>query len=68
MNNDLFKMKTLEYGISPLPDDTVPAMAYIPYQNPVMIYTAEQGFDKGTLFPCLDKPFKGCCERRNNDE
>ncbi len=43
--------------ISSLPENAVVAMAYIPYQNPVMIYTVEQGLSKGTLFPCLDKPF-----------
>lgn len=46
---------------SPLPKDPVPAMAYVPYQQyePKNIYSAEQGFQQGTIFPVLDKPFFG---------
>ncbi len=57
MNKDIFGNFSMENKISPLPEDIVVAMAYVPYQNPMMVYTAEQGFEKGTLFPCLDKPF-----------
>ena len=44
----------------PFPADPVVAMAYVPYQNPTVIYSVEQGIKRGTLFPCLDKPFLGC--------
>ena len=57
---DAFEIKSSEYGISPLPENPVVAMAYIPYQNPKEVYSAEQGINSGTMFPCLDKPFTGC--------
>lgn len=58
---DLFsEMKEKEYGISPLPEDPVIAMAYVPYQNAKKIYNSEQGFCAGTIFPELDKPFEPC--------
>lgn len=60
MDDNIYNKVSSEYGISPFPEDTVVAMAYVPYQNPVVIYPAEQGMEKGTLFPCLDKPFIGC--------
>ena len=44
---------------TPLPAVTVPAMAYVPYQQFSNIYTPEQGFDNGTIFPELNKPFYG---------
>ena len=42
---------------SPLPADTVPAMAYVPFQQQGRQYSFEQAIDKGTLFPVLNKPF-----------
>lgn len=59
-NTIIFKEKEREYGISPLPCEPVEAMAYIPYQNAAQIYNPERGLCSGTMFPCLDKPFKGC--------
>mgnify|MGYP002474151073 CR=1 FL=1 len=59
---DLFlEMKEKEYGISPLPENPVIAMAYIPFQNAKKIYNLEQGLCSGTIFPELDKPFDPCC-------
>ncbi|MCQ4023327.1 spore coat associated protein CotJA [Ruminococcus sp. zg-924] len=52
-----------EYGITPLPEDPVPAMAYIPFQNNDKLYSADQGIVTGTMFPVLNKPFK-CGFRR----
>lgn len=49
-----------QHSISALPEEPVVAMAYVPFQNPVVIYSAERGLQRGTLFPCLDKPFCGC--------
>lgn len=60
MENFIFDKHEQEYGISPFPSDTTEAMAYIPYQNAMKIYTPERGLCSGTLFPCLDKPFNGC--------
>lgn len=49
-----------EYGLRPLPADTVEAMAYVPFQpyapelcKPVL------GYENGTLFRALHKPFYG---------
>ena len=47
-----------QYGISALPDDTVEAMAYIPFQP----YSPEMckpvlGYENGTIFRALNKPF-----------
>ncbi len=58
----IFFKKEQEYGISPLPGDITEAMAYIPYQNADKIYSPEHGINAGTMFKCLDKPFKGCLE------
>lgn len=40
------------------------AMAYVPWQKWCNLYEAEKGFQRGTIFEELDKPFKGiggCC-------
>ncbi len=51
----------MHYGITPLPADTVEAMAYVPFQpNSVDVYNPVQAFETGTMFPTLDKPFYGC--------
>ncbi len=64
MENDIFKLKAMEYGISPLPEDPVVAMAYVPYQNCDKLFSAEQGVVMGTMFPILNKPFTGCGGRK----
>ena len=46
-----------EESRTPLPDVTVPAMAYVPYQQPGKQYSTDQAIEKGTLFPVLNKPF-----------
>lgn len=58
--DDLMRLASMEYGISPLPERPVLAMAYIPFQKLESVYTAEQGLMSGTMFPALDKPFYGC--------
>ncbi len=45
---------------SALPEDTVPAMAYVPIQFYSELYPLEEGFIEGTVFPELLKPFTGC--------
>ncbi len=48
------------YGITPLPEKPVEAMAYVPFQpNGAESYTAVRGFEAGTMFPALDKPWYG---------
>lgn len=40
------------------------AMAYIPWQTWQCLYDARKGFQRGTIFEELDKPFRGiggCC-------
>ena len=59
MENNNYNMYPLDSGISQFPPNPVVAMAYVPYQNPVTIYSANQGIERGTMFPCLDKPFCG---------
>lgn len=41
------------------PDDTVVAMAYVPFQLDKTSYSAEKALCEGTLFPVLNKPFLG---------
>lgn len=49
-------------GKSALPEYPAVAMAYVPFQQRGEIYSFEKALDRGTLFPCLDKPFlMGCC-------
>ncbi|MBR6872599.1 MAG: spore coat associated protein CotJA [Ruminococcus sp.] len=35
------------------------AMAYVPFQRWQKTYDDEAGLERGTVFPCLDKPFIG---------
>ena len=42
-----------------LPKDASVTMAYIPLQEGLETYSAEKALEKGTLFPELDKVFKG---------
>lgn len=43
-----------------LPIDTVPAMAYVPFQQwNDRMSSPETALEQGTLFPVLHKPFKG---------
>lgn len=43
----------------PLPENPVPGMAYVPFQQWGEVYEPLKGFDQGTIFPVLDKPFYG---------
>ncbi|MBR4554342.1 MAG: spore coat associated protein CotJA [Ruminococcus sp.] len=42
-----------------LPGEMPYAMAYVPYQQWTKVYDSEAGLERGTVFPCLDKPFIG---------
>ena len=50
--------------ISEFPECTALAMAYVPFQGRADdAYTCDKALMRGTLFPCLDKPFlMGCCK------
>ena len=62
IRNALYKIRETEMGnteLSALPENTVVAMAYVPFQNNTTMYGVSDGFSKGTIFPELDKPFLG---------
>lgn len=42
-----------------LPEYTVVAMAYVPFQTDLVTYTSDEALCNGTLFPELDKKFYG---------
>ena len=42
-----------------LPDPMVLAMSYVPMQIYKDMYPVDEGFQRGTAFPELDKPFLG---------
>ena len=42
-----------------LPDPMVLAMSYVPMQIYKDMYSIDEGFQRGTVFPELDKPFLG---------
>jgi hypothetical protein len=33
------------------------AHAYVPFQYPSCIYQPDKGLERGTIFPCLDRPY-----------
>ena len=48
------------YGITPLPAKPVEGMAYVPFQPySAESYPAVRGFEAGTMYPTLDKPWYG---------
>ncbi len=60
MNELMMHIVARQYGITPFPEQTPEAMAYIPFQQMGnIVYSAEQGVSVGTMFPELDKPFEG---------
>ncbi len=48
-------------AVSPLPFNPVVAMAYVPFQQMGEPYSCEKALCSGTIFPCLDLEFMGCC-------
>ena len=63
------KQVMAEYGIKPLPADTVEAMAYVPFQ-PYMPELCKPvlGFENVTIFRDLLKPFYGSACGGDRDE
>lgn len=47
------------YSLPSLPSDPVPGMSYVPVQNDISVYDESRALERGTVFPCLDKPFAG---------
>ncbi len=65
MTDEIYNIfKERKNGISPIPKDAAEAMAYVPFQNDDQLYSKEQGFVAGTMFPVLNKPFKECADRK----
>lgn len=57
---DLFKPSFLKSDKRPaLPEDASVTMAYVPLQLELNTYDADVALCNGTLFPALNKPFKG---------
>lgn len=57
---DLFKPSFLKNDNRPaIPEDASVTMAYVPLQLELEAYDDKQGLKNGTIFPCLNKPFKG---------
>ena len=51
--------KKCKPDLSPLPRNTVVAMAYVPFQQFGKVYASSEGIKNGTMFPELNKPFTG---------
>lgn len=57
---ELFKPSFLKKDNRPaLPEDATVTMAYVPLQLELISYEDNEGLKNGTIFPCLNKPFKG---------
>lgn len=57
---DLFMPSFLKKDKRPaLPEDAALTMAYVPLQLELITYDGDKGLDNGTIFPALNKPFKG---------
>ena len=46
-------------SLTPFPQHTPIAMAYVPYQQWERLYDDAVAISRGTIFPSLDKPFIG---------
>lgn len=53
-------------GSAPIQMPDLPlTMAFVAMQVWGDLYDLERGFERGTIFPCLDKPFAGgCCHEK----
>ena len=55
---DAIEKMMSQYGISKFPSDTSYAMAYVPFQQySPKLYSPMQGYECGTIFESLNKPF-----------
>lgn len=62
-NNFRSPMPLTKSGLSALPENPVPGMAYVPFQTDTTTYDEMQALKVGTLFPVLNKPFLGSGRR-----
>jgi len=51
-----------EWHTSPFPQNTPLAMAYVPFQQWGEVYSDDDAFRNGTLFPDLNFRFEGGCD------
>lgn len=56
---ELFMPSFLKPKRLAIPKDATVTMAYVPLQESLEVYDGEKGLNAGTIFPALDKPFKG---------
>lgn len=55
---DAIEKMMYQYGIKKFPDDISYAMAYVPFQQyGGKMYSPVQGYECGTIFESLNKPF-----------
>lgn len=57
--DELFMPSFLKPKKPALPKDATVTMAYVPLQQTIETYELEEGLKKGTIFPQLNKEFKG---------
>ena len=68
MKLKLEEMAQRQYGIAPLPENPVYAMAYVPFQGEgSKIFSPDQGFAVGPMYQALNKPFYGSGKGDKND-
>lgn len=58
-NDDSTDADTCSMPEGTLPKTLAYAMAYVPFQQWETPYDSEVALSRGTVFPCLDKPFIG---------
>lgn len=59
----LNSMRDFPAAVSALPANPVVGTAYVPFQTDAAVYDEINALACGTLFPCLNKPFKGSGSR-----
>lgn len=60
MIEEIYSFDNMNKTMPKFPKDATDAMAYVPFQSNDKMFSTEQGFVSGTMFPVLNKPFKGC--------
>lgn len=49
----------MEQNKPTFPENAALAIAYVRWQELENVYEPEEAYARGTIFPCLDKPFYG---------
>lgn len=60
MFEEIYSFEDKNKTVPMFPKDATEGMAYVPFQSNDNMFSTEQGFVSGTMFPVLNKPFKGC--------